>query len=387
MAADFDPPVFLPGSSLGILGGGQLGRMLCLEARRMGYRTVVWSGIEGGPSAPVEGVADVVINRGFDAADALAEFAGQVDVVTFEFENIPRETIEELEKKVLLRPAGGNVAICQHRRAEKMFLRNNDIPCAPFEVIESLDELKKAYAEIGPDAVLKTAAFGYDGKGQVRLRPGDDPADAWIEIGGEPSVLEGFVDFECEMSVIIARTADGSIELFPPAENQHRHHILDLSLVPARVREESMEEAFDIAINIVSSLDYVGLLAVEFFVLGSGEVLVNEMAPRPHNSGHYTMDGCLTSQFEQQLRAVCGLPLGSTELFNFTVMLNLLGDMWRGEPRTLDTAAIFDTPGTSLHLYGKGDPGERRKMGHVNLVGEEDTYEIALELKERLLGG
>ena len=378
--------MILPGETIGMLGGGQLGRMFCLEARRLGYRTVVWSGVEHGPSEPVEGVADVVLNKSFQSREALEEFCRQVAVATVEFENIPVECLRAVEERVPLRPSSGSVAVCQRRAVEKTFLRDHGIPCAPFAVVESLAELAEAYGRIGPEAVLKTAAFGYDGKGQVRLRKGDDPAAAWETLDGQRAVLEGFVDFACEISVLVARNERGERAEFPPAENEHRHHILDLSIVPARVEEKTKKEAYEIALRVAEALDYQGLLAVEFFVERSGSVLVNELAPRPHNSGHYTMDGCLTSQFEQQLRAVCGLPLGSPELLAETVMLNLLGDMWRGEPRRLDEAAVMDTEGAKLHLYGKSDPGERRKMGHVNLVGNETVLSRARALKEKLLG-
>ncbi|MGJ8696362.1 MAG: 5-(carboxyamino)imidazole ribonucleotide synthase [Verrucomicrobiaceae bacterium] len=374
----------LPGGTLGILGGGQLARMLCLDARRMGYRTVVWSGT---PTAePTEGVADVLIKKGFDDTGALAEFASQVDVATVEFENIPLETLRGVEEKVALYPSSESIGTSQHRSREKAFLREHDIPCAPFALVNSLADLESAYAEVGPVGVLKTAAFGYDGKGQVKLGSADELEEAWAGVEEQPSVLEGFVDFECEISVLVARGAAGECVSFPPVENQHRHHVLDFTIAPARVSGEVLAEARAIAERLVGELDYRGLLAVEFFVEKSGRVLVNEMAPRPHNSGHFSMNGCVTSQFEQQLRAVCGLPLGSTELLSPTVMVNLLGDMWRGDPRELDTAAIISTEGAKLHLYGKSEPGERRKLGHVNVVGGEDVLARAEGLKDRLLG-
>lgn len=376
--------MILPGGTLGILGGGQLARMLSLDARRMGYRTVVWSG--SSIAEPTNGVSDVVINKPFDDADALAEFTAQVDVVTVEFENIPLETLRAVEEQVGLYPSSENIGVSQHRSREKAFLTDHNIPCAPYALVNSLEDLEKAYAQVGPSGVLKTAAFGYDGKGQVKLTSADQLADAWESVAGQPSVLEGFVDFACEISVLVARGASGESVSFPPVENQHRHHMLDLTIAPARVGEEVLAEACAISERLVEALDYRGLLAVEFFVEKSGRVLVNEMAPRPHNSGHFTMNGSVTSQFEQQLRAVVGLPLGSTELLSPTVMLNLLGDMWQGDPRTLDTAAILSVEGAKLHLYGKSDPGERRKLGHVNLVGGEDVLERADALKAQLLG-
>ncbi len=369
--------------TLGILGGGQLARMLSMDARRMGVRTVVWSGT---PTAePTAGVSDLVINRPFDDETALVEFIDQVDVATVEFENIPLPTLEKVEASVGLYPSAKSIGIAQHRSREKSFLRESGIPCAPFALVNSLSELESAYAEVGPDAVLKTAAFGYDGKGQVRLSSADQLAAAWESVGGEPSVLEGFVDFDCEISVLIARGADGECQIFPPAENQHRHHILDLSIVPARVAAHIRDEACRVSQQLAEALDYRGLLAVEFFVEKSGRVVVNEMAPRPHNSGHYTMNGCVTSQFEQQLRAVCGLALGSVELLSPTVMLNLLGDMWHGDPPELDATSILNTEGAKLHLYGKTSPGERRKLGHVNLVGGECPLTRVQKLKSHLL--
>jgi len=367
--------------TLGILGGGQLARMLCMDARRMGVRTVVWSGTA--EAEPTEGVADVLIKKGFEDPDARTQFCEAVDFVTVEFENIPRETLREVEAAVPLYPSARSIEITQHRSREKSFLREHGIPCAPFAFVDSLEMLTSAYAEIGPQCVLKTAAFGYDGKGQVRLTAADQLDDAWVAVDGQPSVLEGFIDFQCEISVLVARGQDGWCAAFPPAENEHRHHILDLTIVPARVSEATLSEAKSIALELVEKLDYRGLLAVEFFVEKSGRVIVNEMAPRPHNSGHFTMNSCVTSQFEQQLRAVCGLPLGSVEMLSACVMLNVLGDMWNPE---LDTGEIVATDGAKLHLYGKSDPGVRRKMGHINFVGSGDLVHRAKELKGKLLG-
>lgn len=367
-------------TTLGILGGGQLARMLCLDARRMGFRTVVWSGT---PTAePTEGVADVVLMKGFDDEGAFAEFCRQVDVATVEFENIPLETLRRVEDAVGLYPSAESIGISQHRSREKTFLSEHGIPCAPFALVNSLEELKAAYDEIGPATVLKTAAFGYDGKGQVKITAEDQLEAAWESVQGEPSVLEGFVDFACEVSVLVARDKDGNCVAFPVAENEHRNHILDLTIVPARVPEDTLEEAKATAIKLAKELNYRGLLAVEFFVEKSGRVVVNEMAPRPHNSGHYTMNGCVTSQFEQQLRAVCGLPLGSPELHGETVMVNLLGDMWKPG---LDVNEIFATEGAKLHLYGKKSPGDRRKLGHVNVVGGSNIEQRARNLKNKLL--
>lgn len=373
--------MILPGKTLGIVGGGQLGRMLALEARRLGYRTISWTGAAHSP--PVEGVVDVVLNRAFDDAEALEIFCREADVATVEFENIPAETLRGIEKKIALYPDSEAIAICQHRSREKSFLRENGIPCAPFALVSSIAELEKAYAKIGPHTVLKTAAFGYDGKGQVKISAPEELAAAWDAVEGQTSVLEAFVDFSCEVSVLVARDATGFMNTYPVGENEHRHHILDTTLVPARLDEKVAREARDIAKKVAEALNYRGLLAVEFFIKKNGEVIVNEMAPRPHNSGHYTQDAAVTSQFEQQLRAVCGLPLGSTELFGEAVMLNLLGDMWHPE---LDEKLIFATEGAKLHLYDKGKASGRRKMGHVNIVGGTDPMARALALKAALLG-
>lgn len=368
-------------TTLGILGGGQLARMLCLDARRMGFRTVVWSGTA--EAEPTERVADVLIKKNFEDLQAREDFCSQVDFVTVEFENIPLETLKAVEAVKPLYPSAQSIEVTQHRSREKTFLRENGIPCAPFAFVDSLESLEAAYREIGPVGVLKTAAFGYDGKGQVKLTDASQLKDAWLEVDGQPSVLEGFIDFQCELSVLVARGEGGECRAFAPAENGHRHHMLDLTIVPARVSGDTIQQAEAIALDLVEKLDYRGLLAVEFFVEKSGRVIVNEMAPRPHNSGHFTMNGCVTSQFEQQLRAVCGLPLGSVEMLSPSVMLNILGDMWTPD---LDVDLIFSTEGAKLHLYGKSDPGERRKMGHVNFVGEGDLVARAEGLKGRLLG-
>lgn len=348
----------------------------------MGVRTVVWSGVE--EAEPVREVADEVLNAAFDNDQARARFCDRVDFATVEFENIPLETLRAVEADVPLRPSAECIGVSQHRSREKAFLKEKGIPCAPFAMVNSLAELRAAYAEIGPVGVLKTAAFGYDGKGQVKLTAADELEGAWKSVEGQASVLEGFIDFDCEISVLVARNPSGECKAFPPARNEHRDHILDLSVVPAGVAEATLKEAEEIALKLVDELGYLGLLAVEFFVEKSGRVLVNEMAPRPHNSGHYTMNGCVTSQFEQQLRAVCDLPLGSTEMLSGTVMLNLLGDMWHeGE---LDTGLIYGAEGAKLHLYGKSDPEVRRKLGHVNFIGGSDPLGRARELKAKLLG-
>ncbi len=373
-----------PGTTLGIIGGGQLGRMFCMAARRMGYRTVVWT---GGLEAPAMVVADEAIDAPFDSPQALAEFVGKATIATVEFENIPREALEAVAAEIPLHPSPEALAICQNREREKRFLRTHGIPCADFEVVASAEELASAIKRIGTPSVLKTAAFGYDGKGQRKLEGGEDPGEVWRDFDGARAVLEAFVPFEKEISVMIACDGHGDYHVYDPAENRHRHHILDVSIVPARVSDETAQEAVQLARRVAEALDYRGIMGVEFFVLPDGSLRVNEMAPRPHNSGHHTLDACVTSQFEQQLRAVCGLPLGSTRLLSPVVMLNLLGDMWPEETTAPDWSPLFADGGACLHLYGKRHARGRRKMGHANLLGDdvEDCLLRAEKLKEAWL--
>lgn len=366
---------------MGILGGGQLGRMLALEARRMGYRTVIWSGTA--EAEPVMGVADEVLLCPFDDQAALAEFLDKVDVATVEFENIDHEILRAVATGVGLFPPPEAIAISQNRECEKVFLQSKGIPCAPFRVIESLTDLRKGLDELGGEAVLKTAAFGYDGKGQMRVKTGDELERIWQEFDFPKGVLEQWIPFECEISLMIARGGDGEIALYDPAENVHREHVLDHSIVPARVSESILEEARAIAIRLVEALDYQGLLGVEFFVSKSKGLLVNEMAPRPHNSGHHTMNACGTSQFEQQLRAVAGLPLGETALLTPVVMLNLLGDLWRA-PGFQES--LVRQENSFWHFYGKSSNEGMRKCGHLNFLGE-GALTRALAFKDSLLKG
>ena len=376
--------VIAPGAVIGIIGGGQLGRMFCMAARRMGYRTLVWT---GGLEAPAMVVADDAIDLPFDSKQALAEFVSRADVATVEFENIPRTTLEAVGSEIPIHPSADAVAISQNREREKNFLRANGIPCADFEVVSNADELATAIKRIGTPAVLKTADFGYDGKGQRKLEGGEDPSEVWTAFEGGRAVLEAFIPFERELSVMVARDASGKTATYDPAENRHRHHILDVSIVPARVANDLAEEAQRIAADLADALDYCGIMGVEFFQLPDGTLLVNEMAPRPHNSGHHTLDACATSQFEQQVRAICGLPLGSTRLLSPVVMLNLLGDMWPDEEVAPDWLPIFADRETYLHLYGKRRAIGRRKMGHANITGSEieNCLERAEALKAELL--
>jgi 5-(carboxyamino)imidazole ribonucleotide synthase len=368
-----------PQCVVGVIGGGQLGRMIALAARRLGVRIVIWT---GGLEAPAVECADEVIDLPFDDPAALADFCSRVTVSTVEFENIPYETLEKVAGCTGLYPSPHAICICQNREREKNFLRENRIPHTWYAVIAGAADLAAAMKELGGPGVLKTADFGYDGKGQLKLEGGEDPAEIWSGFGAPRAVLEAWVPFEKELSVMAARGADGNIVTYDPAENRHRHHILDVSIVPARVSPAVALEAAAIARRVAEALDYRGILGVEFFLKSDGTLLVNEIAPRPHNSGHHTLDACATSQFEQQLRAVIGLPLGSTRLLSPVVMLNLLGDMWPGETTAPDWLPLFEDGEASLHLYGKRHARGRRKMGHANFLGP--TVEHALARAEAM---
>ncbi len=370
-----------PGSTIGILGGGQLARMLCMEAKRMGFRTLVWT---GGQEAPATALCDEVIIESFDDPSALARFVAQADVATVEFENIPASTLSAVCDSLPLRPNSQAIRTCANREAEKTFLRELGIPCAPFWIVSSAQELDSAMKELQGPGVLKTSAFGYDGKGQLKLSGNEDAQQVWTAFAAPRAILEGFIRFDRELSIMIARSSSGEIRCFDPVENQHRHHILDVTIAPATITPEIAQAAREIAMRIAIAFDYVGIMGVEFFLDPERGILVNEMAPRPHNSGHHTIDACITSQFEQQLRAVCGLPLGSTELLAPCVMLNLLGDMWINETQPPDWTNILADGACSLHLYGKKRAIQRRKMGHVTFVGS-DSLRRANAIKHQLL--
>jgi 5-(carboxyamino)imidazole ribonucleotide synthase len=363
----------LPGAAIGVLGSGQLGRMFAIAARRMGYRVHTFS---PDSETPTGQVSDVEVTASYDDLDAVRRFARDVSVVTFEFENIPAAAAEAAGEEVPVRPAGRVLHTAQHRVREKAFLDKAGFPLTPFAPVGSLEELQLALERLGCPAVLKTAGFGYDGKGQARIASPGEAAGVWRAAGGQPSILETFVDFEREISVVAARGVDGAIQDWGAIENRHRRHILDVALAPARLDERVGREARRLAHALLEELDVVGVLCVEFFVTRDGRLLVNELAPRPHNSGHLTFDASVTSQFEQQLRAVCGLPLGSTELLRPSAMANLLGDLWRaGEP---DWQAACRSPRVKLHLYGKVEARPGRKMGHLTALA--DTVEEAERL-------
>ncbi len=350
----------LPGGTLGVLGGGQLGRMLALEARRMGYRIGV---LDPTPDCPAAQVADFHYEAPFDDLEAARELASRADVVTFEIELIPSEILAQLEAQTSVRPSASVLRTIQDRLVQKEFLKRHGFPQPSFASVREPDEFRDASDLVGFPAVLKGRRGGYDGRNQVLVAGPDDLQDARQAIGCRPAVLEAFVPFKMEISVILARGVKGETRVYPVAENVHREHILHTTMVPARVPERVRREAERIACGIAEALGHVGVMAVEMFVLDDGSVLVNEIAPRTHNSGHYTFGACVTSQFEQHLRAVCGLPLGDPSLLSPAVMVNLLGDLWlEGTPRW---NAVLSRGRARLHLYGKAEARAGRKMGHV----------------------
>ena len=346
-----------PGSTIGMLGDGQLGRMTALAAARLGYKIHVYApDAEGSPCAQVSAA---VTSARWDDLDALEAFARSVDVVTLEWENVPVSVVEHLGRFAPVHPGGKVLSVAQDRVAEKSFVNGLGIATAPWRAAHSAEEVAKAVAEVGPRCILKSTRLGYDGKGQARIEPGVDPAEAWTAIRSDAGIVEGFVTFSCEVSVIVARGLDGSVATYPAVENRHKNGILDKTIAPARVPAATAAEAERVARQIAEALDLVGVLAVEMFVTPDGAVLVNEMAPRPHNSGHWTMDACHSDQFEQLVRAVCGLPLGSVDRVADAEMENLIGD------DVLRWPDLLAEPGARLHLYGKAEARPGRKMGHV----------------------
>jgi 5-(carboxyamino)imidazole ribonucleotide synthase len=374
--------IIAPGAAVGVLGSGQLGRMFAIAARRMGYRVHTFS---PGDDTPTGQVADVEVTASYEDLDALRAFARQVDVVTFEFENVPIEAIDAIEQHAPVRPSGVALHTAQQRAREKTFLADRGIPTAPFMAAATLDELWDAVAQVGTPAIIKTAAFGYDGKGQHKVTSPADVERIWAAIGHQEAVIEKMVPLQCEVSVVAARGVDGEMKEYVPFENRHRHHILDLTTAPAAISAAVAKRAVEITRTILEELQYVGVICVEFFVSTDGELLVNELAPRPHNSGHLTFDAAVTSQFEQQLRAICGLPLGSTELVRPAAMANLLGDLWvDGEP---NWAAAMRLPDVKLHVYGKDGPRPGRKMGHLTALGKtaQEAQDRVIAARDALL--
>ncbi len=378
--------MILPGKTIGVLGGGQLGRMFAQAAQTLGYRVHVY---EPQANCPAGAVANREVNAGYDDAEALLAFARGVDVVTYEFENIPATALAVIAPVVPLHPRAEVLHTTQNRQREKAWLRANGFPHVAYA--EALDgDIAPAVAQAGLPCVVKTADFGYDGKGQMKLTTAGDLERAVAIFRGRRCVVEAWCEFTCELSVIVARSSAGETRALPVAENVHTDHILDFSIVPARVAPAVAQAAEALAMRIADKLGVVGLLAVELFLTTRGELVVNELAPRPHNSGHWSLDGGETSQFEQHVRAVCGLPLGGVGVREPTVMVNVLGDAWKwadgkvvGEP---NWAAILAAPKAKLHLYGKAEPRPGRKMGHftVRAADIEAALAVARELKAKL---
>jgi 5-(carboxyamino)imidazole ribonucleotide synthase len=370
----------LPGSTIGVLGSGQLGRMFAISARRMGYRVHTYSPDRDSPTGQI---ADVEIDAPYEDLDRVRRFASAVDVVTFEFENVPAPTAAAAAECTLVRPAGEVLHTTQHRLREKTFLRDHGFPVTRFESIIEEGDLCKAIPGFGP-AILKTAGFGYDGKGQYRVQTLAQAETAWDAMSRQEAVLEAIVDFEAELSVVGVRGVDGRCRFYAPSCNHHVAGILDVSFSPAPFGPRMAEDAIAIAQGILEQLNVTGVLCVEFFLTREGALLVNELAPRPHNSGHLTIDACVTSQFEQQLRSVCGLPLGSTEMPRPAAMANLLGDVWAGgEPQWEAALAL---PDVKLHLYGKSEPRSGRKMGHLTATAAtaQAAEHLVREARSRL---
>ena len=368
----------LPGATIGVLGSGQLGRMFAIAARELGYKIIIYSPDN---DTPAGAIGDVEFAAPYEDLARIQEFARRVDVVTFEFENVPSATTRAVAEIVPVRPDGQVLHVTQHRLREKTFLAGHGFPVTPFRKITTRGDLEGAVKELGLPAVLKTASFGYDGKGQMKIKSPADIGAAWDGLGGAEGIYEAFVDFEKEISLIAARTSGGEFAAFPVFENAHANHILDVTFAPAAISPELAVEARELAAGILEKLNVVGLLTVEMFVTRAGRLLVNELAPRTHNSGHLTIDACVTSQFEQQVRAVCGLPLGSTELRQPAAMANLLGDLWaKGEPRWVE--ALKDCQ-VKLHLYGKAAARPGRKMGHLAATGRSVDEAVKRVTKAR----
>lgn len=375
--------VIPPGATIGVLGSGQLGRMFAIAARRMGYRVHTFSPDDDTPTGQV---ADAEITASYQDLEALGRFAQGVQVVTLEFENVPAEAIQAIERHVPVRPGANALYVAQQRAREKAFLRTHGFPTVPFAHATTLDELRAAIAEVGTPAVVKTAAFGYDGKGQHKVTRASEADAVWASVGGQEVVVERYIRLQSEISVIAARGVDGQTVEYVPFENRHANHILDVTTAPAVVPPRVAAEAATITRGILQALEYVGVLCVEFFVDTDNRLMVNELAPRPHNSGHLTFDAAVTSQFEQQVRAVCGLPLGDPSLLRPAAMANLLGDLWEGgEP---DWANALRYPGVKLHLYGKATARKGRKMGHLTAMAATaaEAQDLVIAARDALLG-
>lgn len=387
-----------PGGTVGVLGGGQLGRMLGVAARRMGYRFHV---LEPGEDSPAGQLADDTVIASFDDLDAAERFAKHVDVITFEFENVPAESLKIVSSMRPTHPSPRVLDICRHRRKEKTFLSEAGLAVAPFHICRSAADVLEATEKIGLPGVLKTVEFGYDGKGQTKIESKADVEAAWRELQCDEAVYEAFVPFIKEVSVVCARDVTGQVLTYDIAENDHADHILDVTTVPGDVPEDTAKTARELAVSVMQHLDVIGVLAVEMFVVpesfgvgavgGAGQrLLINELAPRPHNSGHFTIDACVCDQFEQQLRAVCGQPLGDVSMrCGGAAMANLLGDLWFDEGDEMfspDWSLVLSIPDVKLHLYGKSEPRRGRKMGHLTATAAtpEQAKAKVLEARERL---
>lgn len=369
----------LPPAMLGMLGGGQLGRFFVIAAHEMGYKVTV---LDPDKNSPAGRIADVHLCAAYDDPAVLRQLSETCAAVTTEFENVPAATLEHLAQHCTVRPSASAVAIAQHRVSEKTFFRDAGLPVGVFEVINREADLPADDSAIYP-AVLKVARFGYDGKGQARVKNREEAREAFARFKQETCVLEQMLALDYEVSVVLARDAQGKVAAFPLAENSHLNGILDVTIAPARATEVIKAKAQALAVEIAEKLDYVGVLGVEFFVSG-GKLLVNEMAPRPHNSGHYTIDACVTNQFEQQVRALTGLPLGDSHLHSHAVMVNILGDAWKGAEPAWDKSLAH--PNLKLHLYGKHEARPGRKMGHFTVLGRdtESTLNQALIARAEL---
>ena len=376
--------MILPPATLGMLGGGQLGRFFVAAAHEMGFK--VWV-LDPDPHSPAGLIADRQLQAGYEDFAALDAMAGACAAVTTEFENVPAATLDYLAKFIPVRPGAPAVAVCQNRIVEKSFLRDNGLPHGPFAVIQSEADIAAADASLYP-AILKVARFGYDGKGQARVANAAEALHAFRQFKGEPCVLEQMLSLDYEVSVVLARDESGKVKCFPAVENQHSRGILDVSIAPARTSACQRDTAQEYAERIAERLGFIGTLAVEFFV-SRGQLYVNEMAPRPHNSGHHTIDACAVSQYDQQVRALCGIPLGEPRQHSASVMVNLLGELWfeggdpHGRYREPDWSVLHAVPGLRLHLYAKHHARHGRKMGHFTVVGEDPAEVLAKAMAAR----
>lgn len=375
-------PVILPPAMLGMLGGGQLGRFFVVAAHEMGYKVTV---LDPDTNSPAGKIADVHICAAFDDKSALLRLANACEAISTEFENVPADSLSFLAETTSVRPSAYSVAIAQHRVSEKNFLKHAGLPVAPFEVINEIEDLPNDDSDIYP-AILKVARFGYDGKGQSRVKNQHEAQLAFTEFEREECVLEKMLKLDYEVSVVLARDVHGNVATFPTSENSHLNGILDVSIAPARGRDAISHQAQKLAILVAEKLAYTGVLGVEFFV-SNGELLVNEMAPRPHNSGHYTIDACVTNQFEQQVRAMTGLPLGSARQHSSAVMVNLLGDMWPEDVAAApEWQLAMNNPQLKMHLYGKQQARAGRKMGHFTVinVSRDEAIKQAMQVRADL---